>query len=410
MADWFRRLAASRFLRNLSGMTGVALISAVATLAVNMHVARTLGPHGFGQVGYAQAFACYFSLLTGLCLETLGVRDMALRPHSASKVVSSILGLRLVLFVFSFLCMLAAIRIFQDDPTVVRLVLVAGLFMFFLPTGFEWLYMGREQFRPVMVSRTVQALLFGGGALLLIREPGQAVDYMFVQEGAKMLGGVLLLLPMLRHLKPAHVDLGLCVGYLKAGSLLTLSSFMVAVYTSIDRIMLGHWHPAETVGWYDAASKIVLMLLFPSVVFWNVISPRIARKEPLDLRVSVLALSGGGLVLALGALLWRERIITLVYGQAFLPAAGTLGILAAALLLNHTSRAFSCPLQFWGKERAFLCIVSAGAATNVALNAVLIPGHGMHGAAVATVLSELVVTLGSLPLFLRTGRSGPAQV
>lgn len=393
--------AKSSFLRNLSGMTGVALISAIATLAVNMHVARTLGPHGFGQVGYAQAFACYFALLTGLCLETLGVRDMALRPQDAPRVVSSIVSLRLVLFFLSFMCMLGAIQLLQDDPTVWRLVLVAGLFMPFLPTGFEWFYMGREQFRPVMISRTIHAAFFGVGALVLIRDSGQVLDYMLVQEGTKLVAFVLLFLPMVRHLRPKNVDLGLCLGYLKSGSLLTLSAFMVAIYVSIDRIMLGHWYPAETVGWYDAASKILLMLLFPSVVFWNVISPRIARKEALGLKTSVWALAGGGGLLALGVLLAREPIITLVYGQAFLPAAGALGILAPALLLNHTSRAFSCPLQLWGKERAFLVIVSGGALANVAINYFLIPIYGMHGAAAATVFSELIVTLGSLPVFLR---------
>lgn len=398
----------SRLLRNLSGMTGVALFSAIATLAVNMHVARTLGPHGFGQVGYAQAFACYFALLTGLCLETLGMRDMALRPQDAPRVVSSIGSLRLVLFFLSFMCMLGAIQIFQDDPTVLRLVLVAGLFMPFLPTGFEWFYMGREQFRPVMISRAAHALVFGVGALVLIRDPGQVVDYMLVQEGTKLVAFVLLFLPMARYLRPKNVDLGLCLGYLKSGSLLTLSAFMVAIYVSIDRIMLGYWYPAETVGWYDAASKIVLMLLFPSVVFWNVISPRIARKEALSLKASVWTLAGGGVVLALGVLLAREQIITVVYGEAFLPATGALGILALALLLNHTSRAFSCPLQLWGKERTFLYIVSGGALVNVIINYVLIPIYGMYGAAIATIFSELVVTFGSLPVFLRTSRVGQA--
>jgi O-antigen/teichoic acid export membrane protein len=55
----------------------------------------------------------------------------------------------------------------------------------------------------------------------------------------------------------------------------------------------------------------------------------------------------------------------------------------------------------WDGQRAYLAIAGVALLTNLAGNAVLIPEGGMTGAAVSTLLTELVVLLGCAQALVR---------
>jgi O-antigen/teichoic acid export membrane protein len=50
----------------------------------------------------------------------------------------------------------------------------------------------------------------------------------------------------------------------------------------------------------------------------------------------------------------------------------------------------------WDGHRAYLAIVTLALAGNIAANVLLVPTRGIVGAAIATVLTEVLVTLGCL--------------
>jgi O-antigen/teichoic acid export membrane protein len=107
-----------------------------------------------------------------------------------------------------------------------------------------------------------------------------------------------------------------------------------------------------------------------------------------------LAVAGAGvaLVCALGA----TTIVPLVYGQPYLYAAPAFAVLCLALPLFFLNYALTHQVIGWDGHRAYLVIAMLALAGNVAANVALVPSQGMVGAAIATVITEVVVTIGCL--------------
>ena len=101
--------------------------------------------------------------------------------------------------------------------------------------------------------------------------------------------------------------------------------------------------------------------------------------------------------------------IALVLGEVYLPAWLPLVILAAAQLLTGLFGPVAMLLNMQGLEKRTVGAGVFAAASNVALNAVLIPRYGMVGAAVATGASLLVwnISLGLLLLRVTGLLPGP---
>jgi O-antigen/teichoic acid export membrane protein len=108
---------------------------------------------------------------------------------------------------------------------------------------------------------------------------------------------------------------------------------------------------------------------------------------------------GGGLGLvgaALAALcaLGAAMIIPTVYGSHYAYAAPAFAVLSLALPLFFLNYALTHQVIGWDGQRAYLLIVILALAGNVAANVLLVPSRGILGAAIATVLTEIIVTAG----------------
>ena len=207
-------------------------------------------------------------------------------------------------------------------------------------------------------------------------------------------------------------------------SLLTPSTFMrnvlplgaavliSALYFRIDVFFIERWQGLEAVGGYNAVFRLVeAMRLLPAAVM-AVTFPMLVQATDTRLVQRIGAALGiAGVVLALICALGSSVIVPLVYGRSFLYAAPTFAILSLALPLFFLNYALTHQVIGWDGQRAYLLIATLALVANVAANFTLVPIEGMIGAAIATLLTEVVVTGGCLWfLGLRTEPSGRTTV
>lgn len=163
-----------------------------------------------------------------------------------------------------------------------------------------------------------------------------------------------------------------------------------------DRYMVTYFVGASQNGLYTAASKIPNYVILFSTVFidaWQLSAVDEYDSESREaFFTKVFRVYSGGIFVVASALILFCRLITriLVSGDyytswQFVP-----------VLIIATS--FSCLVNFlasvyMAEKKSFMGMVTAlsGAVTNIVLNLVLIPAIGAMGAAVATVISYLVV-------------------
>jgi O-antigen/teichoic acid export membrane protein len=173
---------------------------------------------------------------------------------------------------------------------------------------------------------------------------------------------------------------------------------MNQVYFHFDLITIGFIKGETPVGLYNAGFKLITFLLSVDTAFAWVYFPMVSRfftesKEKLK----KLVFTGTKLVflfvtpLAFGGTLLAERIILLIYGVEFSGAATAFRILIWAIPLTSVQTIFAFGLLGCHREKKYSLGMVIGTVLNVLLNILLIPRFGISGAAIATILSEIVM-------------------
>ena len=168
-----------------------------------------------------------------------------------------------------------------------------------------------------------------------------------------------------------------------------------ALYFRCDVYFVSRWHGLETVGMYNAAFRIVEALrLLPAAVM-AVMFPLFCQSRSWSPLTGVLwALGPAAVILAALVYIGAAPVMTTMYGDPFGAAAPALQLLALSIPLFFVNYALTHQVIAWDGQRAYLRITAAALVANIGANLLLIPTGGMQGAAIATLLTEVVVAAG----------------
>jgi len=140
--------------------------------------------------------------------------------------------------------------------------------------------------------------------------------------------------------------------------------------------------------------------LFPSVIYQKYLLPKIHRWANHDLpTLHRVYLKGNRLMAVIGlmamavVMMLGPYAIPLLFGAAFAPSAAPLLILAFAIPVRFVATSVGAMLVTQDNMRRKVRYMGAVAVINVILNLLLIPYYGVTGAAIATVLSEMLLLL-----------------
>ena len=180
------------------------------------------------------------------------------------------------------------------------------------------------------------------------------------------------------------------------------AALLSALYFRIDVYFIQQWHGFQPVGGYNAAFRLVEGLrLLPAAVM-AVTFPLLVQTRDTELVRKIGGRLGlAGLALAVACAAAAPVIIPLIYGEFYAYAAPAFAVLSLALPLFFLNYALTHQVIGWDGQRAYLGIVVLALAGNIAANLLLVPSRGIVGAAIATVLTELIVTAGCLYVLAR---------
>lgn len=101
---------------------------------------------------------------------------------------------------------------------------------------------------------------------------------------------------------------------------------------------------------------------------------------------------------AVGMWLIREDLVALLASRRFLPGAGLVHLLLAGFLLRGSRTLLGAGLLLGKRVWTVAAVEVTGAATNFALNLLLIPRMGIAGSALATLVTQLAAALADFRL------------
>ncbi|VVO06638.1 oligosaccharide flippase family protein [Pseudomonas fluorescens] len=171
-----------------------------------------------------------------------------------------------------------------------------------------------------------------------------------------------------------------------------------------DYLFIGAILGSTALGHYAMASAAAELLLIVPEAVTTPLMKRLLQQEkgierltPLALRLTATVMLGACLSMALIG----EWLIVTLFGVAYQPAyPALLALLPGLLGLCYAS---ILRLDLLGKNRpgSISLLMGLGAVLNLALNLVLIPAYGIVGAAMASSIAYLAVTVALLGLYCR---------
>ncbi len=178
----------------------------------------------------------------------------------------------------------------------------------------------------------------------------------------------------------------------------------MALQPNVDGAFLLNLAPAEAVGWYAAARKLIGVLIYPASALTTALYPTLSRlysENPQAYRETASSALRATAVLVmpitLGCALYAEVGIRIFSKQSFGPAETDLQVLAIFVLACYFSMVLGCALSAAGRSRAwagaqFLCVV-----VSAIFDPILVPwfqthmGNGGLGVCVSSVASEILM-------------------
>lgn len=176
---------------------------------------------------------------------------------------------------------------------------------------------------------------------------------------------------------------------------LLFQSVLGMIITWTDTLMIGYFLASSDVGLYSGARSLAgaMQNFLASVIFiyFPIISQLYARSQIKEMgrtyAVITKWLMSTSLPVFLVLFFFPEAVLWLLYGEAYIPAAHALQILALGFFTHVMLGPNGMTLIATGNVRFPTLASSIAAITNFALNLVLIPLYGITGAAVASALT-----------------------
>ena len=393
--------------------TVVLLISRITSYILGffyvMYTARYLGAEGFGILSFALAFTGIFGVFADLGLGTLTIREVARDKSLASKYLGNIAVMKIFLVIITFALIALTINLLGYPEQTIKVVYLVALSIIFgaFSGMFNSVFQAYEKMEYQSIGQILSSALMLGGALFAINQGYSVVGFASIYFIVSAVGlGYSFAICVWKFAKPRiEVDWSFWKPTIKEALPFGLTGISGMIYTYIDSVMLSLMKGDEVVGWYNAAYRLVLILLFIPGVINMAVFPSMSRfyiNSQNSLRLTyekyfklmlIIGIPSG-----IGTTLLADRIILLIFGTGYTPSIIALRILIWTIVLTFAGAAFVKLFESTNRQVTITKVSGICVVVNVILNLFLIPKFSYIGASVATVITEFIL-VGSVFIF-----------
>ena len=192
------------------------------------------------------------------------------------------------------------------------------------------------------------------------------------------------------------------LSFIKHGFLFTVLMAANIIYNKIDIIMLEKLIGSTEVGYYSGATKFIYPFMFIFGAFMTAIFPKLAKhSEEKDKfksiqNLALYYLGGIGILLSLSLYLSSDLIFELFFEDKYDASIPVFKVLVWYLAIVFIYGPISNSLVAKNKVLFLVYLNLFMIAVNVALNFFLIPVYGAKGAAIATIICEILILVSAV--------------
>lgn len=403
--------AAKIITRNASALTLSAILTKGLLFLWQIYLARTLGGEGYGIYGTIGALLIIGASIPEFGMGLIVIRDVASRPQDAGRYLAATLTIQPLLAVIGYVALIIVAAALGYDAGLRGLVALASVSLLIDTLG-NMAYNQLIAFERMAVAAIISighiAVLIILGAAALSANGGLWSLYKMILA-AGCLRVLAYWVAILRAgVCPVFPVSGVLVRYLFINGVpFALTAFISLASINSVKLIATAMIGAEVTGQLMASFVIVFgvieLLNTPALVTVFPLMSRLhnsGKSETFNLMLEKLSFFTmlAGLPLAVYISLLAVPVSTLVFGSDFVQTAVALRIMIWYTVVAMIVNVFSRALTTQNRQQWLLVVRMIGLALNIALNIVLLPRLGIAGAAMAMIVTEMIV----LELILRS--------
>lgn len=380
-------------------------ITFIYPLVTSMYIIRTIGQNNYGQIKFANSIVSYFSLIAGLGIGNYAAREGAKirddRIHF-QKFSNEIFTINLCSTSLATLLFTLFIVLQHDNAHNFNyaLYIICAVPMIAEVFGRAWINTVFEDFSYITIRYSISSVVTTILIFVFIHNESDYLLYVGLLSG---LNCILVLINCVHVHRYAHIGVSRprdCSPHIWPIMLIFFSSISSKIYLQSDVTILGIIVNTDAVAVYSVAATLYAMVKQITNSAISVTIPRLSYymgqndeeqfhyllNKLFDYSIVVVFPSVVGLIelhtqalVFLGGSVYAEGGITLCVLSLALPFAVLANILGSGVLL---------PAR---KEKVFFYATTISAALNISLNFVFIPWLSHTGAAITTLISEIVM-------------------
>jgi O-antigen/teichoic acid export membrane protein len=369
------------------------------------YISRVLDPEGVGRVSFIDSFTYYFITIAEFGIMVYGMREVARQkndPAALKKLLGELLSLHLLSSVFAMILYGISVWLIWYKIQDVRLLLFSFSFLLVNSFACEWYFLGLERFRFITFRSLITRILGIFSIFLLINGPEDYYVYYGIIAGVAILNSVWNNIILFRE-HPISLRRTNWRKHVPFISITYLISLVYSVPLLLDNVLLGlSTRSAAVVGFYAFAMKMVktagmlltdaLLVFFPRVVSYLKEKDYARLQETITRSVQLIIFFA--VPVCSGLFLLSDELVRIFLGEAFMPAALDLRILAFFPFVRAYNLFLSKQILIpYDKEKLFLKSLLTGSAVFVVLTLILSSQYADKGACIAILVAESVTLL-----------------
>jgi len=392
-------------LKNAKWIILCKIIQSVIQLFVGMLSARYLGPSNYGLINYAASIVAFAMPLMRLGLSGILVREYVENPDTEGQILGTSMTMNLVSAIACIIGVTTFTAVADSGETTTILVCVLYSMSLLCQAG----EMIQYWFQAKLLSKYSSLAMLGSYIAVSVYKiyllvAAKSVCWFALSHAVEY--GVAALLMMVAYRKNNGQKLSFSLSV--AGKMFArskyymLSSMMTVAFSSTTGIIMKLVIGAAENGYYSAAVTCAAVVQFVYSAILDSARPVILESKKQDQRQfekNMSVLSGVILYLTLAQsvafTVFADLIIRILYGADYAAGVPVLQILIWQTAFSYMGAIRNIWILAEEKYNRLWIINLCGAISNIILNLCLIPRWGACGAAVASVLTQIIANFGT---------------
>ena len=380
---------------------GCAVLFPVLSFA---YCTRILGKEGLGIYSFSQSIVSYFILIAALGIPNYAIREgVACRdnPSRIRKFINQIFTINILSTILAYVLLAIAIITVPKLWTYKLVISLLSVQLILNTIGADWINTIFEDYLYLTIRYIVLQIVSFGCLLLFVHSSYDVLIYSLITMLANAGGNIVNIFYLKKQKIYPHITLNMEFNkHIIPIIILFANSVAGIIYLNSDITMIGFYLGEAETGIYTASSKVYTLVktLINAIIMVTIprFSYYIANDNNDDYKEKINSISDILLMILIpclvGMIMEADKILLLVAGNGYETGVNVVCVLSFSLLFAVGACLFSYSVLIPNKkEKEFMIATIVAALINIVLNFFFIRTLGIVGAAITTLIAEIIV-------------------